>query len=129
MERDSGCHPTHVVPTINDGMFVPFGENSMHSDWHKNYTRFLTDSSCPSDNPKNWQSACVVSSPLSLKLPYDLPAFTGVGDQDFWEWIALFQRTTKACQVGEDALLDCLDAYLDGPAAFELTKFAYFRRS
>ncbi len=101
MQRDSASPPTLVEPPTIDGMFAPFGENSMHSDWHKNYVHFLSDSA-NSDDPFNRGNAFALSSPMSMKLPYDLPLFAGIGDQDILEWTALFERTVRACQVNDD---------------------------
>ncbi|MCP3661990.1 MAG: hypothetical protein GY696_05750, partial [Gammaproteobacteria bacterium] len=55
---------------------------------------------------------------MSMKLPFDVPLFSGTGDQEFRTWIKLFERTTRACKVTAPAdLLSSLDVYLAGPAA------------
>ncbi len=64
--------------------------------------------------------APVVKAPMTMKLPYNLTMFSGTGDTDWPDWIRIFERTTKACQVRGKPLLDSLEAYLDGPALHEL---------
>ncbi len=66
-------------------------------------------------------TAQIMKAPMTMRLPYQLSMFSGTGEIDFPEWIRTFERTTKACQVRGKALLDCLEAYLDGPALYELT--------
>ncbi|MCP3663318.1 MAG: hypothetical protein GY696_12625, partial [Gammaproteobacteria bacterium] len=55
---------------------------------------------------------------MSMKLPFDVPLFSGTGDQEFRTWIKLFERATRACKVTTPAdLLSSLDAFLTGPAS------------
>ncbi|MCP3668141.1 MAG: hypothetical protein GY696_37585 [Gammaproteobacteria bacterium] len=55
---------------------------------------------------------------MSMKLPIEVPLFSGTGDQEFRTWIKLFERSTRACKVTAPAdLLSSLDVYLTGPAA------------
>ncbi|MCP3668078.1 MAG: hypothetical protein GY696_37245, partial [Gammaproteobacteria bacterium] len=71
-----------------------------------------------SGNPAPSQQATPKIPGMSMKLPIDVPLFSGTGEQEFRTWIKLFERSTRACKVTSTAdLLTSLDVFLTGPVA------------
>ncbi len=69
-------------------------------------------------NPVPTQQIPQTMPGMSMKLPIDVPLFSGTGDQDFRTWIRLFERSARACKVTSTIdLMNVLDVFLSGPPA------------